>query len=242
MADDDRQGHYESADSIELFKKRLKKSLRIDARYSVVDFKYTKNFLHIFTDSVAKAIRISRIYRKEFSGSFTSANTNLKIKVILLPDKSVGKFTRGICHVGVAPVRSSNASSGEQTTQVLYGESFDSLQITGEWIRVRLHADGYIGWVSANQVTVLSEEEFSAYQSVSKAYVVEKIMPLTEKPGRNSRALREREAQGWQTGVVTRTVPEVPQPADARDAAPQAGESGAAPTGDAGTGPAWVPL
>ncbi|MGD0593141.1 MAG: adenylate cyclase regulatory domain-containing protein [Acidimicrobiales bacterium] len=41
---------------------------------------------------------------------------------------------------------------------------------------------------------------------------------------------------------MTRTVPEVPQPADARDAAPQAGESGAAPTGDAGTGPAWVPL
>jgi cell wall-associated NlpC family hydrolase len=183
MADDDRHGHCESIDSIGLFKKRLKKSLRIDVRYSVLDFKNAKDFLHIFTDSIPNAIRISRVFGKE--------PAKFKIRVVLLPDKSVGKLMKGICHVGVAPVRKSNDSSSEQVTQVLYGESFDTLQIAGDWIRVRLHADGYIGWASANQVTLFSEEELSEYRSLSKAYVAEKILPLFEKPRRNSLALRE---------------------------------------------------
>ncbi|MFZ1081754.1 MAG: C40 family peptidase [Candidatus Kryptoniota bacterium] len=191
MADDDRHGHYESTDAIGLFEKGLNRSLRIDARYSVLDFKRTKYFLHIFTDSVANAIRISRVYRKESADVSTLPNASFKIKVALLPDKSVGKLIKGMCHVGVAPVRKSNDSSSEQVTQVLYGESFDTLQIVGDWIRVRLRADGYIGWVSVNQVTLFSEEEFGKYRSLSKVYVTEKILQLFEKPRRNSPALRE---------------------------------------------------
>jgi len=184
MADDGKHGHhYESQDSVELFEKMLKKSLRIDTRYSVLDFQWTRNFLHIFTDNVANAIQISQAYEK--------SSPMFKIKVILLPDRSVGELTKGICHVGVAPIRKSNNSSSEQVTQILYGESFDALQTLEDWVRIRLHADCYIGWVSRNQVSLFSENGFAEYRSLPKVYVAAKVLPLFEEPRKDSVAIRE---------------------------------------------------
>ncbi len=167
----------------ELFKQRLKKSLGVDPRYSVLDFNSAKYYLHVFTDSIPNAIRISQEYQK--------ASEGIRIKVVLLPDRTVGDLKKGICHVGVAPVRSRNESASEQVTQVLYGETFDALQIIDDWVRVRLHADGYIGWVSLNQVTLFDEDGFLKFQSLPKAYVTEKTLSLFGKPDRKSPALRE---------------------------------------------------
>ncbi len=175
----------------ELFEKRLKKSLRIDPRYSILDFQSRGNFLHIFTDSITNAIRISRIYRNAIESDSASASPQFKIKVVLLPDKSAGKFDKGICHVGAAPVRKSAESPSEQVTQVLYGESFDNLQIMGDWVRVRLHADGYVGWVSSNQVTLFTEEDFNKYQALPKVNVIEQVLPLFQKPTEHSSVQRD---------------------------------------------------
>ncbi len=177
MSEDDGHSAYE------LFEKRLKKSLRVDSRYSVIDFKPAKNYLYIFTDSISNAVHISQVYAK--------GSPDFRIKVVLLPDKSVGKNTKGICHVGVVPVRRSDNSSSEQITQVLYGETFDTLQLTDSWARIKLHADGYIGWVSLNQITLFDKNVFFEFQSLPKVYVVEKVLNLFEKPNRNSPALRE---------------------------------------------------
>jgi len=191
MVDDDIGSDAKKFRNYESLEKRLNNSLQIDPRYSVLDFLHKRNFLNIVTDSVANAIRISRVYIRLLHGVSKSPSSGFKIKVVLLPDKSVGKFTKGICHVGVAPVRGSRNSSGEQVTQVLYGESFDVLQAIGDWIRIRLHADGYIGWVSSNQVSLFTEDEFYKYKSLPKVYVSEKMLPLFEKPTKKSSMLRE---------------------------------------------------
>jgi hypothetical protein len=185
MSEDDKK----KLEASRVFEARLKKILRIDPRYSILDFQLKRNFLHIFTDSLEDAVRVSRVYRKMFPDSSCSTDASLKIKVVLLPDNSVGYLRSGICHVGVAPVRSSGASSSEQVTQVLYGESFDALQIRREWTRLRLHADGYIGWVSSNQVTLFAENEFENFRSLPKVFVRKKMLALLEKP--NSHPLRE---------------------------------------------------
>lgn len=181
------------------FEARLRKILHVDPRYSILDFQLKKNFLHIFTDSIENAIRVSKTYSRIFPGGRSPGGESLKIKVVLLPDRSVGRFPSGVCHVGVAPVRSSAASSGEQVTQVLYGESFDALQIQKDWIRLRLHADGYIGWVSSIQVTLLAKNEFENYRSLPKVFVRRKLLPLLEKP--HSHPLREA-VFGSQLGVI----------------------------------------
>ncbi len=166
-----------------LFEERLKKSLKADPRYSVLEFKSTGKYVNVLTDSIPVASRISTSYQR--------APRDFRIRVILLPDMTVGKQTKGICHVGVAPVRKESSSASEQITQVLYGETFDTLQIMDDWARVRLDADGYIGWVSTGQVTMCDLSTFNDFQALPEGFVSEKVLGLLERPDRNSRVLRE---------------------------------------------------
>ncbi len=169
--------------SRELFEERLNKSLRADIRYSVVDFEIAGKYLRILTDSVPNAFRISKVYQKD--------SPQFKIKIVLLPDRSVGSKAKGVCHVGVAPVRQNCLSTSEQTTQVLYGETFDTLRVKGDWVRVRLDADGYVGWVSLGQVTLFDEDEFHLFQALPKVFASDRVVSLFEKPDKNSPVLRE---------------------------------------------------
>jgi len=173
------------------FSVKLKKLLHADQRYSVLDFRSAKNFLIVFTDSISSAIRISNLYRRLSSAGSDLETPFFKIKIVLLPDNSVGQFIKGVCHVGVAPVRSDGDSSSEQITQILYGEGFDTLQMDGDWIRARLHLDGYVGWVSSSQVTLFTENEFDNYRSLRQVIATEKLLPLFEKPVEHSNQIRE---------------------------------------------------
>ncbi len=169
--------------SREHFEGSLKKSLRVDTRYSVLEFKSANNYFYVFTDSISNAIHISETYQ---NGSF-----DFRIKVVLLPDRTVGDYSKGICHVGVAPVRRSAGSTNEQITQILYGETFDTLQVEAHWVRVRLHADGYIGWVSSDQVTLFDDERFYNFQLLPKVYSADHIVGIHEEPARTSPVIRE---------------------------------------------------
>ncbi|MCL5020076.1 MAG: hypothetical protein M1339_00110, partial [Bacteroidetes bacterium] len=170
-------------ESVENLISRFKKSFRVDSRYGVLEFEPGTKYLRVLTDSISNASRISGLYRK--------TNSEARIKVVLLPDDSVGGFSKGVCHVGVAPVRRHNDSTSEQVTQVLYGESFDTLQIVDTWVRARLHADGYLGWISANQVTLLNGIQFDSYKSMPKVHVAAHTVPLLSKPLATSAVVRE---------------------------------------------------
>ena len=191
MSEASRKGNTKTLKEYEAFETKLKRLLRNDPRYSVLDFQRGKNVLHIFADSIPNVVRISRAYRTMSAKLLSTGDARFKIKVVLLPDKSVARLVRGICHVGVAPVRSSAASSSEQVTQVLYGESFDTLQILGGWTRIRLHADRYIGWVSSDQVTLFTAGEFDSYQSPPEAFAAERVLDLFQKPNAHSLPVRE---------------------------------------------------
>lgn len=169
--------------SHELFEERLRKSLGVDARYSVLEFIPAKDYLHILTDSLANAMHASQLYQ--------DSPLQFRIKIVFLPDKSVRLQTKGVCHVGVAPVRRSAASASEQVTQVLYGETFDTLQVDGGWVRVRLHADGYIGWISFDQATLMDDDAFYDYQLLPKVYVGGSVVPLHVKPSPQADIIRE---------------------------------------------------
>ena len=87
---------------------------------------------------------------------------------------------KGISLHSIIPVRTEPRESAEQSTQILFGETFeitnrampDQSQIglcptNNRWRYVRLDSDGQEGWVDAKMVTPMSEKEYSAY---SKAY------------------------------------------------------------------------
>jgi len=177
MVDNDKQTSYQD------FENEVDKSLKIDRRLAVLDFKESEDFLFITTDSTENAKRISTMYAE--------VKRDFRIKVALLPLARLHNQAKGICHVGVAPVRRSSASASEQVTQVLYGETFDTLDVTENWVRVRLHIDGYVGWVSRGQVTLLSEKGLVAFLSIPIIRVAEKVVPLYKRPDPDSEVLRE---------------------------------------------------
>lgn len=173
------------------FEKGIRKSRRVDGRFSVLDFMRGENFLHITTDSISVAHFISRAYQKISSSHRRNSQFPFRIKVVLLPDRSVGGLVKGVCQVGVAPVRKLNLSSSEQVTQVLFGESFDTLQIVGRWVRVRLDADGYVGWISSDQIVLFTEDEFLEYCSRQVVYATDKVLSFFESPSSGSVVVRE---------------------------------------------------
>ncbi len=167
----------------DLFEKKVKKALVVDPRYSVLYFKPAERYLNIITDSLSSAMQISKMYQE--------LNPHFRIKIVLLPDRSVGDLRKGVCHVGIAPVRRSAASSSEQMTQVLLGETFETLRVERGWVLVRLHADGYIGWVSEDQVTLMDDKRFYDFHLLPDVHAVENAVPILEKPSRESAAIRE---------------------------------------------------
>ena len=54
---------------------------------------------------------------------------------------------KGICTVSVAAIRAEQSHRSEMTSQLLYGESVDILEKAAKFIKVKMHFDGYEGWI-----------------------------------------------------------------------------------------------
>jgi hypothetical protein len=173
----------ETTESEALFKNQVEKALSVDSRYSVLEFVKKGSFLWAYVDSPYLARKLSDLYE--------SRNWGFKLRITILPDKSVGNKKTGICHVGVGTIRRHPDWTSEQVTEVLYGESFDVLESVGSWHRVRLHADSYLGWASASQTKLMDFEEFDRYDNLPKAFVKESVALLLSAPSRFSTPIRE---------------------------------------------------
>ena len=67
----------------------------------------------------------------------------------------------GICIVTVAPIRSENSDKAEIVTQMLFGESADILEVNKNWTKIKMHYDGYQGWMDTKQIKAVSEAELA---------------------------------------------------------------------------------
>lgn len=68
---------------------------------------------------------------------------------------------KGICTVSVAAIRLEDSHRSEMTTQLLFGETVDILEKASKFTKVKMHFDGYEGWVDSNQIKSISEEQLS---------------------------------------------------------------------------------
>lgn len=66
---------------------------------------------------------------------------------------------KAVCRVMTAPVRKEPKEQAEMVTQILYGEMLDVLEAGKYWSRIKMHFDGYEGWVDSRQVKPISDEE-----------------------------------------------------------------------------------
>lgn len=65
------------------------------------------------------------------------------------------------CNVSVAPLHAEGAHRSEQTSQLLFGEKVEILEIdTHDWARIRNRWDGYEGWCKASQLQIIHYKEY----------------------------------------------------------------------------------
>lgn len=81
----------------------------------------------------------------------------------------------GICNVAIAPLRADPAHRSEMISQVLFGESFEILEYSEDWVHITTTFDGYEGWLSKLQYTILPSEDslklISAEATTTRAVV-----------------------------------------------------------------------
>ncbi|MDO3425349.1 C40 family peptidase [Chryseobacterium sp. APV1] len=65
---------------------------------------------------------------------------------------------KGICVVTVAPVRAEGSDRAEIVTEILFGESADILEVNKNWTRIKMHYDGYEGWMDTKQLKSVTDE------------------------------------------------------------------------------------
>ncbi len=74
---------------------------------------------------------------------------------------------KAISLYSVIPVRTEAREGAEQSTQILFGETFDIMEQIPRWNRVKLHLDGQEGWIDAKMCTPMKDKEYREYK---KAY------------------------------------------------------------------------
>jgi hypothetical protein len=68
----------------------------------------------------------------------------------------------GVCRLSIIPVRSEPAHQAEQTTQLLFGDHFEVVEmpVESKWLKIRTYLDQYEGWIPQNQFYEISAEFF----------------------------------------------------------------------------------
>ena len=69
-------------------------------------------------------------------------------------------MNKGICTVSVAAIRAEQSHQSEMTSQLLYGETVEILQNKGKFLKVKMHFDGYEGWIDSQQIVEISDDYF----------------------------------------------------------------------------------
>lgn len=67
-------------------------------------------------------------------------------------------MSTGILMLPLLPLRSEPSERAEMTTQLLFGELFEILEVKGSWSLIRNRLDGYEGWATNKMLTELTEE------------------------------------------------------------------------------------
>jgi hypothetical protein len=75
----------------------------------------------------------------------------------------------GICELANIPLRLEANDRSEIVSQALFGECFEIVENTKDWLQIRLHDDQYEGWIDRKQARIILEKE---YLQVTQAPVV----------------------------------------------------------------------
>lgn len=73
-----------------------------------------------------------------------------------------------------APIRVENSDMSQMLNQALFGETMDILELGKHWSKIKLHHDGYEGWIDTKQIAAISETDLEHRKTnmVSSNFVI----------------------------------------------------------------------
>tara|TARA_B100001057_G_scaffold291437_1_gene291450 strand:+ start:3438 stop:4181 length:744 start_codon:yes stop_codon:yes gene_type:complete len=66
----------------------------------------------------------------------------------------------GICNISITPLREEKSQKSEMISQLLYGETFEILELSDNWSYIKMNFDNYKGWIKNNQYVEIDQKEF----------------------------------------------------------------------------------
>ena len=76
----------------------------------------------------------------------------------------------GICNLSIVPIRSESNDKSEQTSQLLYGETFVIIDEKTKWTKIKLCFDNYIGWIDNKQFDIINEDQLKLVDKEPQIY------------------------------------------------------------------------
>ncbi|APG64098.1 hydrolase Nlp/P60 [Tenacibaculum todarodis] len=87
----------------------------------------------------------------------------------------------GICNLSIVPLRLEPRDPSEMVSQVLFGEHFEVLEMDKKWSKIKLHFDGYEGFIDNKQYQEITEEYYHKISNSPKHYSGELIDFIVDK-------------------------------------------------------------
>lgn len=66
----------------------------------------------------------------------------------------------GICNLAIIPLRKEPNDRSEMVSQALFGDHFEILENQKQWLKIKLHFDGYEGWIDSKQIKIINAKQF----------------------------------------------------------------------------------
>lgn len=86
----------------------------------------------------------------------------------------------GICHLSIVPLRLEPTDTSEMVSQVLFGEHFTVLEKTKKWSKIKIHFDGYEGFIDNKQYLEINESLFHKLSESEYTYSSEILDFITD--------------------------------------------------------------
>jgi gamma-D-glutamyl-L-lysine dipeptidyl-peptidase len=67
------------------------------------------------------------------------------------------------CSVSLSPLRENPSDSSEMTSQLVFGEIIQIIELDRQWRKVKSNVDNYVGWMDEKSLTILSESEMTKW-------------------------------------------------------------------------------
>lgn len=86
----------------------------------------------------------------------------------------------GINLLSIVPIRAEAKEESEQTTQLLFGETFTVLEEQPKWLKIQTHHDAYKGWIDRKIPTIMGDDEYHTLAGEREYLVDSQIAYLEE--------------------------------------------------------------